>query len=77
MISVKTQTNRSTQFKENFNCVNVAYKDFQFCLKITEWGDKKPIKPQIEIEIGNKNFNVDLEEFKQAIKRKQKEGGLN
>jgi len=66
-ISIKTQTKRSTQFKDNFNCINLFLKGFEVGLNVTEWGEKEPINPQISFSIKGNDYYLSLEKFIKLI----------
>jgi hypothetical protein len=73
-IAIKTQTTRSTQYKEGFNCVNLFLKEpnerqsFELGLRVTEWGDKKEIEPLITISIEDKEYLIPINKFIKMIK---------
>ena len=67
IISIKTQTNRTTNFKDKFNCVNLFLRGFSVGLNVTEWGEKKPIEPKIFFEIKGQDYEIELNEFIKLI----------
>ena len=68
-INAKTQTSRSTQWKEDFNCVNLFLADrfansaFSVGLQVTEWGEKQEIEPAIIFEANGKHYRYTIAEF--------------
>lgn len=70
-MDIKTQTRRSTQFKDkliNLNCW--VEKGFE-CGFVTSkyWGDFEPREdPLIELEVDDERFNIPLKDFKQFVK---------
>ena len=69
-IAIKTQTSRSTQYKDNLNNVNVFLNhehgggDFSIGLLTTEWGESKKLEnPIIQIEYKNLIYKFTLPEL--------------
>lgn len=71
-ISIKTQA-RATNYKDKLNCVNLFLRGFEVGLKITEWGDKKPIEPKIFFTIKGQNYEIELNAFIKIIEPVLKE----
>jgi len=77
-IYVKTQTNRSTQFKENISNINTGIKfkgkDFEFGIcAVKYWGDFKPREePLITMEINGKNHEILLSKFIKIMEKNLK-----
>lgn len=78
MIDIKTQTNRSTQFKRNITNVNLFVKGFEFGIVTSEaWGRfSHREKPYITLHIEGKDYDMPLEVFidimKKGIKKRTK-----
>ena len=72
-IDIKTQTPRSTSYRRNVSNVNLFCGDFEVGITTTEnWGRfKERAEPLITLEIDGNNYQFNLSEFKQLI-RKQK-----
>ena len=66
-INIKTQTNRSTQWREGLNCVNLFVNDFQMGLRVTEWGQTSPIEPLANFSIGAKEITLTIGELRQRL----------
>ena len=73
-IYFKTQTNRSTQFKENISNINTGIKfnhyDFEIGIcAVKYWGDFEPrTDPLLTFEIEGTNYEIPLSEFIKKIK---------
>jgi hypothetical protein len=69
-IAIKTQTARTTNYKEGFNCVNLFLNDrfnnadFSMSLQVTAWGENNPIEPVTEFEIDGKTYRFTIPELK-------------
>ncbi len=72
-IAIKTQTARSTNWKEGFNCVNLHLQDhfsnsvFQVGLQVTEWGDNKHIEPIVVFEINGKEYRYSVTDLTELL----------
>ncbi len=71
-MNIKTQTNRSTQFKEkiiNLNCF--INRDFEIGVVTSEyWGNFKERKEAlIELEIKGISYRIPLNEFTKILKQ--------
>ncbi len=72
-IAIKTQTNRSTNWKEGYNCVNLHLMDkfsntsFQVGLQVTEWGSTQEIEPTVVFEIKGKEYRFTISELSDLI----------
>lgn len=74
-MEVKTQTNKSTQYKDkikNFNCF--VNKNFEIGIISSKyWGDFENRKiPLIDLKIDGINFSIPLDEFVKILKQKLK-----
>lgn len=73
-IYIKTQTKRSTNFKENFLNINTGIKfnkeDFEFGIcAVKYWGDFEDRKiPLITFEIEGQQYQINLNEFIKKVK---------
>jgi hypothetical protein len=69
MINIKTQTKRSTNFREGIINLNLFCGDFEFGIVTSKyWGNFEERKiPLIEMEIDGKNYQIPLNEFKKII----------
>jgi hypothetical protein len=78
MIDFKTQTKRSTSWKEGILNINVFCKDLQFGITNTQsWGDfKKDLRedPLVEMKIDGIYYKMDLSKFIKIIKKNVKRG---
>ncbi len=66
-INIKTQTKRSTIWREGVNCVNLFLNDFQMGLQVTEWGKTIPIDPVATFSIGAKEKTLTIAELRRKI----------
>lgn len=72
-INIKTQTNKSTQWKEGLNCVNMFLASrtctvgFNMGLQVTEWGSKDEIEPIITFEKGGKTHIFTVTELSKKL----------
>ncbi len=77
-IYIKSQTNRSTNFKENISNINTGIKfkgqDFEFGIcAVKYWGDFEPREePLITLEVLGTNYQLSLSDFIKIIKPKLK-----
>ena len=73
-INVKTQTNRSTNWKEGLNCVNLFLTDhhsntkFEVGMQVTEWGERKEILPIITFESNGEHYQFPVNDFEKLLK---------
>lgn len=68
-ISIKTQTNRATNFKRGYNCVNLFLNNFEVGLKTTEWGNTEELeRAEIIFSINGHDYIMDLETFKEKVR---------
>ena len=77
-IYCKTQTNRSTKFKENIYNINTGIKfkgqNFEFGIcSVKYWGDFEPREePLIELTIEGISYRINLIEFIKIMKKNLK-----
>jgi hypothetical protein len=69
-INIKTQTSRSTHYREGFNCINLFLSDihgnsgFEIGLRTREWGSNKDLPmPVINIGIKGRDYDIPLDHF--------------
>ena len=72
-IAIKTQTARATNYKEGIKCVNIFLQDetghttFQVGLRVTEWGEKKPIEPRITIDSEKHTYDMPISQLVEGL----------
>ncbi len=73
-INIKSQSSRATQWREGLNCVNLFLADrfgnasFEMGLRVTEWGSKDEIEPQITFTSDGKTHIFTITELLGKLK---------
>lgn len=72
-IATKTQTNRATNWKEGYNCVNlhlidkVGNSSFQMGLQVTNWGNTQGIEPLVVFLINGTEYRLTIPELSDLL----------